>query len=109
VQKLAKLPGIIVCLEATGIYHLDLAIALHDAGVGLTVVNPKASHNFAKVLLKNSKADGVDADTLSEYAARMDFVPWLRPSDEKLRLRSFARRINALAGQKAAALLGTGL
>ena len=103
VKKLVKLPGIVVCLEATGIYHFDLAIALHDAGVLLMVVNPKASHNFAKVLMKNSKTYAVDAHTLAEYAARMDFVAWTRPSDETLKLRSFARRINALTGQKAAA------
>ena len=103
VKKLVKLPGLIVCLEATGVYHFDLAIALHDAGVLLMVINPKASHNFAKVLMKNSKTDVVDANTLAEYAARMDFVAWTRPSNEKLALRSFARRINALTGQKAAA------
>jgi transposase len=103
VKKLVKLPGIIVCLEATGVYHFDLAIALHDVGVSLMVVNPKSSHNFAKVLMKNSKTDDVDANTLAEYAERMDFVAWTRPSDEKLTLRSFARRINALTGQKAAA------
>lgn len=103
VNKLVKLTGIIVCLEATGVYHFDLAIALHDAGVLLMVVNPKASHNFAKALMKNTKTDAVDAHTLAEYAARMDFVAWTRPSDEKLALRSFARRINALTGQKVAA------
>jgi Transposase len=69
----------------------------------LMVLNPKASHNFVKVLMKNSKTDAVDAHTLAEYAARMDFVAWTRPSDETLNLRSFARRINALTGQKAAA------
>lgn len=73
-KKLAKLTGIKTCLEATGIYHFDLAIALHDAGVPLMVVNPKASHNFAKVLLKNSKTDAADAQTLAEYAERMAFV-----------------------------------
>jgi transposase len=103
INKLVKLPGIIVCLEATGVYHFDLSIALHDAGVSLMVINPKASHNFAKVLMKNSKTDTVDANTLAEYAERMDFVAWTRPSDETLALRSFARRINALTGQKAAA------
>jgi transposase len=53
--------------------------------------------------MKNSKTDAVDANTLAEYAARMDFVAWTRPSDETISLRSFARRINALTGQKAAA------
>jgi transposase len=103
VKKLAKLPGLIACMEATGIYHFDLAIALHDAGVLLMVVNPKAAHNFAKVLMRNSKTDAVDADTLAEYAERMDFVAWTRPSNEKIGIRSFSRRINALTGQKAAA------
>ena len=103
VKKRVKLPGIIVCLEATGIYHFDLAIALHDAGVSLMAVNPKASHNFAKVLMKNSKTDAVDANTLAEYAERMDFVAWTRPSDEKIALRCFSRRINSLTGRKAAA------
>lgn len=103
VKKLLKMPGIRVCLEATGVYHFDLAIALHDAGVALMVVNPKSSHNFAKVLMKNSKTDAVDADTLAQYAERMDFVAWTRPSDENLALRSFARRIEALTRQKAGA------
>jgi transposase len=103
VKKLAKLPGIIVCLEATGIYHFDLAIALHDAGVSLMVVNPKASHNFAKVLMKNSKTDAVDANTLAEYAERMNFVAWTRPANEKIALRCFSRRINSLTNQRAAA------
>ena len=103
VKKLVKLPGIIVCLEATGVYHFDLSLALHDVGVLLMVVNPKAAHNFAKVLMKNSKTDAVDANTLAEYAARMDFVAWTRPSNETIALRSFARGIDALTCQKAVA------
>ncbi len=102
-KKLATSPGIVVCLEATGVYHFDLSIALHDAGVALMVVNPKASHNFAKALMKNGKTDAVDADTLAQYAQRMDFVAWTRPSDETIALRGFARRIDALTRQKAAA------
>jgi transposase len=90
-KKLSKLPGIIVCMEATGIYHLDLSIALHDAGVKLMVVNPKASHNFAKVLMKNSKTDAVDASTLAEYAERMDFVEWARPSNALTRDKAAAK------------------
>ena len=103
VKKLIGMPSVIVCLEATGIYHFDLSIALHDAGVALMVVNPKASHNFAKVLMKNSKTDAVDAETLAQYAERMDFVMWTRPSDEQIALRGFARRIDTLTRQKAAA------
>lgn len=101
-KKLGKLPGVVACMEATGIYHFDLAVALHDAGIKVMVVNPKVSHNFAKVLMKNSKTDAVDAGTLAVYAERMDFVAWVRPSDEKIALRCFSRRIGALTKQKAA-------
>jgi transposase len=102
-KRLAKFPGVTVCLEATGVYHLDLALALADAGVRLIVLNPKAAHNFAKVLLKNSKTDAVDADTLAQYAERMPYQPWLRPATEALMLRTLARRINTLTRNKAAA------
>lgn len=47
-KKLSNLPGVIVCMEATGTYPLDLSIARHDAGIALRVVNPKAAHNFAR-------------------------------------------------------------
>lgn len=67
------------------------------------VVNPKAARNFAKVLMKNSKTDAVDANTLAEYVERMDFVAWSRPSNQTLALRCFARRLKALTGQKVAA------
>src|SRR5216684_989320 len=103
VKKLAPFPGIIVCLEATGVYYLDLAIALHAAGIRIMVLNPKASHHFAQVLLRHSKTDAVDADTLAQYAERMPYQPWARPADEALALRCLARRINTLTRNKAAA------
>ena len=102
-KRLARFPDITVCLEATGVYSMDLALMLSDAGVRLMVLNPKAAHNFAKVLLKNSKTDGVDADTLAQYAERMPYQPWTRPSPEALMLRALARRINTLTRNKAQA------
>jgi transposase len=103
VKRLSKFPEVTVCLEASGVYHLDLALALADAGVRLMVLNPKAAHNFAKVLLRNSKTDAVDADTLAQYAERMPYQPWVRPATEALMLRALARRINTLTRNKAAA------
>lgn len=102
-KRLSKFPGITVCLEATGVYSIDLALMLSDAGIRLMVLNPKAAHNFAKVLLKNSKTDGVDAATLAQYAERMPCQPWVRPATEALMLRALSRRINTLTRNKAAA------
>lgn len=86
-----------VCLEATGGYELDLALALHRApGIEVMVVNPKAARHFAQALMQRSKTDPVDARILREYAQRMDFQCWSPPSTERLQLRTLGRRITAV-------------
>jgi transposase len=86
-----------VCLEATGIYHLDLALALHRArGIEVMVVNPAAARDFGRALLQRSKTDRVDAGVLLEFAKRMPFEPWQPPAAEILDLRAIVRRIGAL-------------
>src|SRR5258705_2299694 len=86
-----------VCLEATGIYHLDLALALHRAvGIEVMVVNPVAARDFGRALLQRSKTDRVDARVLLEFAQRMPFEPWKPPAAEILDLRAIVRRIGAL-------------
>lgn len=86
-----------VCLEWTGNYSLDLALALDKTpGIELMIVNPKAAHNFAQALLKRSKTDKIDSQLLLEFVKRMPFQPWQAPSLTRLQLRATARRINAL-------------
>lgn len=85
--------GARVCLEATGIYHLQLALLLAGtAGIEVMVLNPKASRRFAEAQLIRAKTDKVDADGLLEYLRRMPFRPWTPPDDEILELQSLARR-----------------
>jgi len=85
-----------VSLEATGIYSLDIALALDAAkGIQCAVLNPKAVHRFAQTL-RRSKTDKADAQTLADYSQRMPFVPWQPPSRGALRLRSIGRHIESL-------------
>lgn len=85
-----------VSLEATGIYSLDVALALDAApGIEVAVLNPKAVHRFAGTL-RRSKTDAADAQVLAEYSRRMPFVPWRAPSREGLQLRSISRHIDGL-------------
>lgn len=85
-----------VSLEATGIYSLDLALALDGAeGIELAVLNPKMVNRFAQTL-RRSKTDAADAMVLAEYGRRMPFVAWQRPSLNGLRLRAVGRHIAAL-------------
>lgn len=86
-----------VCLEATGIYHLDLCMALHATRrVEVMVVNPRAAKDFARAQLNRSKTDQVDARSLLEFAERMPFVAWTPPERAILDLRALSRRIQAL-------------
>lgn len=82
-----------VCLEATGIYHLQLALFLAGtSGIELMVLNPKASRRFAEAQLIRAKTDKVDADGLLEYLRRMRFRPWSPPAEEVFELQSLAHR-----------------
>ena len=75
IQLLAKLKDKArICLEATGVYHFDLAVALSRADdLEVMVINPKAAHHFAQALMKRSKTDSIDAATLAAYCERMPF------------------------------------
>ena len=97
-KKLAK--SVRICMEATGVYHFDLAVALHHAQLDVMVVNPKATHNFSKVLMSRSKTDAVDAEVLAQYAERMDFVSWQCPSSQVLEIRACARYLEKLSHQR---------
>ncbi len=86
-----------VCLEATGVYHLDLALALHrKAGIEVEVANPAATRDFGRALLQRSKTDATDARVLLEYAKRMPFKAWDPPTQAVLDLQALARRTTAL-------------
>jgi transposase len=83
-------------LEATGIYSLDVALALDQAaGIEVAVLNPKTANRFAQTLCR-SKTDKADAVALSEYSLRMRFAPWRRPAENALELRQISRYIAAL-------------
>ena len=86
-----------VCLEATGIYSLDLALALHRApGIEVMVVNPRVAKDFMRARMHRTKTDATDAVAILEFVQRMPFTPWTPPTREILALRAIARRITAL-------------
>jgi transposase len=89
-----------VSLEATGIYSLDLALALHAAPhIELAVLNPKLVNRFAQTLIR-SQNDASAALVLAEYSQRMPFAAWVAPSGKGLQLRALARHIDSLVAQQ---------
>jgi transposase len=88
--------GARVCMEATGVYHLQLALRLVAAGVEVMVINPRVAKDFGRAMANRSKTDKVDAWTLLEYVRRMDFVLWKAPSAAVQELRELGRRLSEL-------------
>lgn len=86
-----------VCLEATGVYGVELALALAGTPrVEVMIANPRGVLRFAQATLQRSKTDTVDAHTLLEFVRRMPFRAWTPPPAPVLELRAIARRIEGL-------------
>ena len=86
-----------ICLEATGIYHLQLALALdRHPDIEVMIVNPCAARRFAQAHMVRAKTDAVDADGLLQFIQRMAFQPWSAPREELLQLQSLAHRVAQL-------------
>lgn len=90
-----------VGIEATGYYHLDLALVLDDASdIDVMIINPRASKNFAKAMMQRCKTDAMDADLLAQFVERMDFVKWTAPVGDVFAIRACGRRLISLSKEK---------
>jgi transposase len=78
-----KLPPeqILVVLEATNTYWLQLALFLYQQNFGVSVINPAQATYFAKSQLKRAKTDPIDARTLAHLAATFQPKCW-KPAPE---------------------------
>jgi transposase len=83
----------LVVLEATGSYWVALAVALHQAGYQVGVLNPALVHNYAKSLAHRAKTDALDAQVLWQFARERQPRVWTPPPAvyHELRQRLVAR------------------
>ena len=72
--------NVLVVMEATSTYWMQLAVGLYRAGYRVSVVNPRQAHHFAQALLKRAKTDVIDAQTLAELAILLKPAVWQPPS-----------------------------
>lgn len=88
-----KVAGKHFVLEHTGNYSARLIYCLDQSGASFSVVNPAQSRAMSKVLMKSSKTDDQDAQTLACLGQSLLTQPYRMPSKEQ-RLRKEA--FNAL-------------
>jgi len=62
-----RLDQILVAMESTGCYHINLFSFLSFQGIRTVVVNPLLISNFAKLSLRKTKTDKKDALTIARF------------------------------------------
>ena len=83
-KTLKNLPGETrVVMEYTGYYHAPVALALCEAGIYVSVVNPLLVHDYGNNTLRRAKTDKKDAMKLANYALdRWTQLPQYQPQED---------------------------
>jgi transposase len=86
-----------VIMEPTGVYHEPAALALTDAGLTLSLVNPAQLRSFAQGLGIKTKTDKADSAVLARYGATQSPPAWQPPSHSARTLKALLARRDAVA------------
>lgn len=90
--------SLLVGMESTSSYYLNLFLALQARGLDVRVLNPWLTANFAKRTLRKTKTDKRDAATIAEFLRiNIHLLPATPPAAEEL--RALAREREALTRQ----------
>lgn len=85
-----------ICMEATGVYHEAVAMALHAAGFNVSVVNPACIKGFGHSENIRNKNDEIDAGLIARYCLAMRPERWAPAPLEQRQLRAWTLRVQAL-------------
>ncbi len=97
IHELKISTGMVHCvLEATGNYSLLLTYQLVEAGISVSVLNPKSSAHFRAMLLQTTKTDAIDSQLLALYGFRMQPSEFEPPSEEIMKLKQQRSVLNQL-------------
>lgn len=95
--KLAReLAGSHVIFEASGGYESSLAVALAEAGVTASRINPRLVRRFAQASGVLAKTDRIDAEILARFGANMKPDPTRLPGPARRQLAELVARRDVL-------------
>jgi transposase len=94
--KKHKASQVHVCMEATGIYGIDVAQFLHDNGYRVSVVNPARIKGFAVSQMRRSKTDRLDAEVIAAFCKALEPSLWTPPEPAWYELRALLRHLEDL-------------
>lgn len=91
IPRMKKSPLAVFVMEATGVYHEELAFYLHNKGLKVCIVLPNQAKLFRKSLNFKTKDDAVDAEALARMGLERDLRAWQPMSPKLMDLRSLCR------------------
>jgi transposase len=91
------LSEVLVAMESTACYHINLFSFLTSKGITAVVLNPLLISNFAKLSLRKTKTDKKDAKTIAQFVMiHRDSISPLSVSQDLQDLRDLARESESL-------------
>lgn len=87
---------ILVVMEATGVYHEQVAQALFDEGFRVVVANPAHIKSYAQSLGNTHKTDKQDSLIIARFGAERRPVLWQPEAPEIRELKALIGRLEAL-------------
>ncbi|WP_086454037.1 transposase [Flavobacterium sp. FPG59] len=91
---------LVLCMEATGVYHENCALYFHERNFKISIILPnKAKHYLISLGLK-SKNDSIDARGLAKMGAEQCLELWQPMGKFFYELRQYTRQYQNLQEQK---------
>lgn len=102
VEKYHKQKAIplVICIEATGVYHELFAFGLERDDYYVSIIVPTHARRFMQSYGHHSKNDKIDAQGLAKFGAERQLKQWKPGSDYYCALRNLTRTRQALVEQK---------
>lgn len=95
-RAISSNPVELVCIEATGPYHLRFALFLQENKLKLSVVNPLVIKRYAQMKMSRAKTDKKDAYLIAFYAKEQKPELWKAPSEVLLDIRQLDTHLDLL-------------
>ncbi|MCK5677567.1 MAG: IS110 family transposase [Flavobacteriaceae bacterium] len=90
----------IIVMEATGVYHEQIAHYLYDHQYDVCIMQSGRVKKYAQSLDQRSKTDALDSKMLSLLGLERKLTPWTPPNETLQELRSLSRERSTLVKER---------
>jgi len=97
-EKHCREPNIplVICMEATGVYHEHCALFLYQQGYAVSILLPNKAKKYLQSLGLKSKNDSIDAKGLAQMGAEQNLKKWQPFGEFFYKLRTLTRQNQSL-------------